>query len=420
MRQMTTSPLTRCPMNACRMLYRQAAKVTLVLLACLPGPAWAAMDFQPCLDCHQETIEKKMQQHYLHFPFTRQQCGVCHDAGAAAPAPQGNPAEAELKKNPDPALVERRNIRWLEESTMPDTSHWFLVPGEKAEKSLIVEVRENGKVTSRQEIDLPPLSGLPLLKNNGRPPVISDVQVQEVRRGVFLSTTIGWRTDTLTRAMVRYGVKEMAQTSPPLNRIGLQHQVILYNLKPDRTYRFSVVANDLFGRNQAALSQTFSTTQPLLPLPPAAAPPQPAAMKDVGLSSRFQRIDDDYLVELKVVRPSTLAIGVRKNTRDPKPGGKNTRAAGATTALHEGFNLNSRFVTSFQVCAKCHKKNIATSHPVNVFPKRGMVIPPEYPTLPDGRITCMTCHEHHASNNPYRLIKAEPRDLCRGCHRDIR
>ncbi|MBW2186551.1 MAG: cytochrome c3 family protein, partial [Deltaproteobacteria bacterium] len=46
----------------------------------------------------------------------------------------------------------------------------------------------------------------------------------------------------------------------------------------------------------------------------------------------------------------------------------------------------------------------------------GMIIPPEYPLLENGRMTCMTCHQPHSSNNEARLLKEGKKELCTGCH----
>jgi predicted CXXCH cytochrome family protein len=60
----------------------------------------------------------------------------------------------------------------------------------------------------------------------------------------------------------------------------------------------------------------------------------------------------------------------------------------------------------------------SSSHPVNILPKPGMVIPPEYPLLADGRISCMSCHVYHGGNFEHRLVKPDKQSLCKGCHSD--
>lgn len=81
-------------------------------------------------------------------------------------------------------------------------------------------------------------------------------------------------------------------------------------------------------------------------------------------------------------------------------------------------NLQNKEFTSLTTCSNCHPEGMgASSHPVNILPPKGMSIPPEYPTLADGRISCMTCHKRHASNIQFRLVKARDKEFCVGCHR---
>ncbi|MCB2183790.1 MAG: cytochrome c3 family protein [Desulfobulbaceae bacterium] len=80
-------------------------------------------------------------------------------------------------------------------------------------------------------------------------------------------------------------------------------------------------------------------------------------------------------------------------------------------------NLEGKEFTSLTICSTCHPESVGTaSHPVNFIPAKKTSIPGEYPTLPDGRITCITCHKPHASNHEYRLIKPRDHGFCVGCH----
>ncbi len=75
--------------------------------------------------------------------------------------------------------------------------------------------------------------------------------------------------------------------------------------------------------------------------------------------------------------------------------------------------------TNISICKDCHQEIRETySHPVNVLPPADMEIPQEYELMPDGRISCMSCHSAHGSAFRYRLVKSGKADLCRGCHRN--
>lgn len=373
-----------------------------------------ARDFQDCKRCHQVILDQMFRVN-LHLPFLQRRCGKCHSAKVVADAQQKKKSK-KLKGRPG-RLEDRRKIHWLGESLMADTRHGFVLPGENAGDILTIEVQGNDGEFSREILNVPPLADLPEVEDNGKPPAISNVQVLEVLRGVFLSATIGWQTDTLTDARVIYGEKDLQQTTQLTSRLGQRHEVHLSNLKPDRTYRFSVISKDLFGREQASDPLSFSTSRPLeAPLPVTAGSLQ--ARWDVpGLTTRFERIGSDFLLELALEQPSSVYVGTREGASRQSSLNGSSGAMENPDRFHEG--LSSRQVSSMEACRGCHKGQSTATHPVNVYPKPGMIIPPEYPTLADGRITCRSCHESHSSDYKYLTIKKGKRELCVGCHKDM-
>jgi predicted CXXCH cytochrome family protein len=374
------------------------------LILCLPVQS---ADFTFCHSCHKEVLEDVFRT-YLHVPFMQQRCGECH-------IPKNLPDSAEMD---DPAsLKDRRKIIWLGESVMADVNHGFVLPDAKVGSALVVEVLGNGGAYSRQEVAVPTLTQLAEVKDSGKPPVLSGVRVLEVERGVFLSATIGWQTDTLTDALVRYGNKDLSQTAQLGNRLGRRHEVVLNNLKPDQTYRFSVVSTDLFGRSQTSEPLTFSTSRPLVAELPAQPGTPPESSEEAGVASHFRRLGTSYLFELTLDQPASVFVGTGEVVlKQPLPN-RSDGPTGGDDRHHEG--LSSKRVVALEACRSCHKNQSTATHPVNVYPKPGMIIPPEYPTLPDGRITCRSCHDSHSSENEFLTIKRDKRELCVGCHRDM-
>jgi len=371
------------------------------------SPPAQAYDFQICKDCHIEVLDEVFRT-YQHLPFIQQRCGECHVAKESATSP--------AKERPI-VRANRRKIDWLGESVMADVKHGFVLPEKKAEGALVVEIQGSDGAMSRQEIPVPLLADLVEAADSGQPPVISDVRVLRVERGVFLSATIGWQTDVLANAQVRYGNDELSQTAEPGNRFGRWHEVILSNLKPDRTYRFSVVSRDLFGRSQTSEPLNFATFSPST-APRPASPVIPRENNPaVAVTSNFQRVGGDFLLELTLEEPAAVFIGAKEEDPKQNPSGEGTGVPGGNIKQHAG--LSSRKVASMDACRSCHKNQATATHPVNVYPKPEMIIPPEYPTLPDGRITCSSCHENHGSEYEYLSIKESKRDLCVGCHQDM-
>jgi predicted CXXCH cytochrome family protein len=381
--------------------------VFLVLASVLSPASIQAKDFQICNDCHEETLLGDSARFYLHSPFVEQQCGECHTA-AESTVPGAKAGSARLK--------DHQHVNWLGDSTMVDTSHAFLLPADQVGAALIVDLQETDGSFSRRQLAVPPLDDLVEVEDSGNPPTISEVQVLKVERGVFLSVTIGWRTDTLTKAMVHYFTPDLSLTSKPDNRFGRHHEVPLYGLQPDQTYHFSVFSTDLFGRSQSSETLEFSTVNPSI------APLQITAVNssqggtNTGLTNSFQRLGANYLLELTLTQPAAVYVGSKGTSQE--------HLATATTSTIEKVDeqhagLSSKAVISMGACGSCHADQSTVSHPVNVYPKPGMTIPPEYPTLSDGRITCSSCHAPHGSDNFYLARKSGKRELCVGCHLDM-
>jgi predicted CXXCH cytochrome family protein len=364
--------------------------VTLVLLLTGILPVSAdTYDFQDCEGCHDSVLKKDVSRKYLHGPFKEKECGQCH--AAAIP-------ETEAAINPE----KQGKIIWLGETAMPDTHHGFLLPGAGLGGVLVIDVEGADGNLTRQEVAIPTLVDLAEVEDSGKAPTISGLQVLQVQQGVFLSAKIGWQTDTITDALVRYGDKDLSQASKPGMRLGRQHQVVLNKLQADRIYQFAAVSRDLFGRSQVSDPLTFSTSKPL----PAMKPVNPGYRSQnslkAGVVSQFHRLGTDYLLELTLETPSLVFIGSREKARE---------VDSSDNEFHEG--LSSKLVTSIKACLTCHDAHL---HPINVSPnKPGVKIPPEFPTLSGGRITCTSCHSPHSSDYYFHLRKPIE-ELCSGCH----
>lgn len=383
----------------------------MVTLSFFPPAAMADPDFKQCRRCHGATLEADTYRLYQHPVFTRGRCMDCHlPAGLKETLP---PAQERATIAP-----ESETIHWLGDSLLAATGHWFLMAGEDLRSTLVIETRGNRNFSRRWEQPVPPLAGVGGLEDSGRPPVISDLQVLEIRRGLFLSATIGWQTDNIAGAQVRYGVGAMNRTSPAHNRLGRRHRVVLNDLQPDQTYLYAAVSRDLFGREQVSETLTFTTTRPrITPLPSSSL----SSTTNDGATAEpevdFQQHGDNYLLQLTFQQPAMVAVG----TSGPARLEEDHAAAGQEVPEEDHTMLNSQAGTTITACIQCHQGRLGiATHPVNVYPPPGMLIPPAYPTLADGRITCISCHQRHGSNNSYLLVKPGQRELCIGCHQNMR
>ena len=274
--------------------------IALVLL--LPSPSAHGYDFQGCTNCHQKSLDWDSVRTYLHSPFARYRCADCH-------APKLPTKQVKTDSNKLPvARKGKKKIIWLGQATMVATDHWFVLPGNKVGDTLVIEAQGPDGKFSRKEVSVPGLADLPEAADRGHAPTLSKIQVLQVQRGVFLSATIGWQTDTITDALIHYGEidGQLSQSTSPSQRFGRWHEVVLYQLQPDKTYNFQAVSKDLFGRSRGSEILTFSTSRPLNQSLPSSGPQETG---EIGVSSQFERLGKDYLLDLALAQPAAVSVG---------------------------------------------------------------------------------------------------------------
>ncbi len=375
--------------------------ISVVFLA-MSAPLFAA-DFRTCEDCHFERLEADRGRYYQHQAFATNDCASCHVSAPETSTPD--------QPTFSPAAAQRQRISWMTDSVLPDTSHYFLLPTEGLRETLVVSLRDHQGQMHREDIPLPPLEQLAAAQDDGRTPQLANVRVVEVKRGVFLSVSIAWQTDVLATAEVRYGIAELSRRNDSAGRMGFEHQLILNRLEPNKSYRYQVISRDLSGREAVSEVLTFSTAREIARRqdnPPAiggsSAPTVMVAMRRRG---------DDYLLEVQLDQPRVVCIGTKGGPLE-RPGEADDAMNRSRKRPHAG--LSNEAWSSMESCRQCHEKNVAASHPVNVLPPPGMIIPPEYPTLADGRMTCASCHAIHGSDQEYMTRQRSKRELCVGCH----
>lgn len=358
---------------------------------------------EKCLDCHDGVWQEGLAQGYIHQPFLDKQCQACH---------VNSPAN---KKQQQQNSQERKQVKWVGRHFKPDKTHWFKFAAPENHGTLFIEAgADRGKIL-QHKLPLPPLGDLPRYDDDHTAPMIHNVKVAEVNKGLFLSATISWQTDEIASSMVNYGVKNLNMSSPLGNSFTTNHQVTLTGLKSKTTYQFKVVSDDLFG-NQA-ISDIFTlATDKTFPLSTEEPLPPAASLGKIDIDTEIFQSNDQYLVKITTNQPVKMALGSMPTTLQKAIYVKDSDSP--QEVKHVITNGGTRL--NISICYSCHRQyQEGMSHPVNVYPKRGIVIPPEYPTLPDGRMTCMSCHTRHASNMRNRLIKSSKRALCVGCHQDM-
>lgn len=366
----------------------------IILCQATPGFSQAENDNDSCYECHKKMYTSEGYKPYIHLPYMKKDCLLCHQ-----PVEGGKGAAAA-------GVVFPEDLQWLGEGSADIGTHVFMVPVSEMNDTLFVEARHDGEIISRFKFFVPYLSSLRDEKTSGSPPVISDVKVLEIKRELFISATIGWKTDTYSSSVVRYGTRGLDYKSEPVSSFTKEHRITLPALKAKTNYFFSVFSRDLNGNEQESEQFSFSTADLIA---------SNTSQNSTGVSADSLEVneafnsygDDTYIIKLTANQPVILKIGSLPGPRKAARGG---------TSL-EHTPVIDQVATAMGRCNRCHGNyKDVSSHPVNVRPKPGRIIPPEYPTLRNGKITCMSCHSKHASIFEFRLIKPSKQELCIGCH----
>ncbi|MGV1100002.1 cytochrome c3 family protein [Thiovibrio sp. JS02] len=379
-----------------------AVVVALVSLLAISGSGKAVGGTSPsqCCLCHQGVCEDVASKRYVHAPVLEQQCAVCHIADS-----HGGKQKRE-KGN-------QEKVRWLAKDFQADTVHWFNLPAELEGREIVVRADAGGREVLRAELNMPALAATAELPVPAGPPQITALRVLEVRQGVFLTARIAWKTDRIADSAAYYGEKDLNGRSPVETRLATDHEVVLSGLLPGRNYKFTAVSQDVFGNRAVSPEMTFSTRS----LFSSPAAPQNAVSGKNQVSADYFRKGNQFLVQIRSQAPVAMMVGVAGGGSFA---GQRGESAGGAGLPPEHLPLTDFHYLTVTTCYSCHPQAKGVlSHPVDVLPKRGMRIGREYRIQEDGRISCMSCHVPHASDNEYRLVKGSKKQLCVGCHNNM-
>ncbi|MFH1020567.1 MAG: cytochrome c3 family protein [Pseudomonadota bacterium] len=356
---------------------------------------------EQCCVCHRKVCDATADKRYVHAPVRDKQCAVCHIV-------QSGTDRISIAKDGE------NQVQWLAGNfPRQDTEYWFSIPSALAGKKLIVQAEGLGGKMLRTEVQVPNLSEAEQLVVVSRPPEISELRVEEVKQGVFLTARITWKTERVTDSTVLYGENDSARKSIVYPWLTKHHEVLLTDLLPRRTYSFVAASQDIFGNKTVSSPLTISTH---------AFFSRPGVEKvktkeRVTVSGKYFRADTRFFVKFAANQPISMKIGTVDGltVSTKESGGRTGRIPPEHLPLTDSHFLNT------VVCYSCHPQTKEVlSHPVDVHPKRGMVIDSrEFKILGDGRLTCMTCHVPHASDTEARIVRSDKKKLCLGCHKNF-
>ena len=357
---------------------------------------------EQCCMCHRKVCEDTADQRYVHAPVREKQCALCHIA------PSGTERIKSAKEG-------QRQVQWLAgNSSRQDREYWFSIPPALAGKKLILQAEGLDKKILRTEAQLPNFSEAEQLIAVSRPPEISELRVEEVKQGVLLTARVAWKTERIADSTVIYGEGEPARKSIADPQLSKAHEVLLTDLQPRKTYSFVAVSQDIFGNKAVSPAMTLST-HTFFSRPGV----EKVKMSEkVTVSGKYFRADNRFFARFVANQPVSMRVGtldglIHVSTKESV--GQSGRLPPEHLPLADPHFLNTG------VCYTCHPQTKGVlSHPVDVSPKRGMLIDSrEYKLLGDGRLTCMSCHVPHASDNEYRMVRSDKKKLCLGCHKNF-
>lgn len=365
---------------------------------CLPPPTTDAQ----CLECHQSKVDQELTKQHVHQPFREKKCILCHLGD-------------DLSKPEKTAYKSDRKIVWLAESPLPSSEHWFPLPKDQIADDLRLDIKVPGRGVYRGVIELLKLTGLPEMAQDRTPPLLTDVKIASIEKGLLLSATISWRTDELADTRISYG-NDKLDTTRYIAEMSRSHQITIAPLKNETEYKFQAESADYLGNVAQAEIATFSTN--------AAA--KPAEQELAGRGSRgepawdYEIFQDStagmLILKITTTAPTKVAVGIPMEM-PPEIGADLASDSKRKPCRHQ---LNTALKTTITICQPCHEAYFkgSTLHPLQVGPKAGMVFPPELFLLANGGINCVTCHAAHSSIHSKLLVKSGKEELCRSCHAD--
>ncbi len=372
----------------------------IILALCWIIPAQATTGDQ-CLECHQDVYDQAMKKDNVHPWFIEKKCGLCHFN-------KGKKVLSGFGSNSVSANGSRKKIKVIIKDTRQTKEHWFVLPSKVADGTVLVNVDQPNKVSLWQNVSMPPLDSLDAIENDKTGPKISGVRIISIQRGLFISATVEWETDKFADGMVVYSLPQKTYRSSLDSQLSKQHRLTIIGLKANNEYTFSVMSKDIFGNKTASATFTFNTRKAVVStIVPKSFEPLTKEVKQ-NLEIKYFKVGAGYLLKVASQQPSLMFIGL-VNTADEE--GEVKAAYHAELCDPEDLHIKQ--------CLNCHDKMQANSHPINIYARPDMVIPSEYPTLADGRISCTTCHKGHGSSNLYLTLKDHNRDLCTGCHKEM-
>lgn len=233
--------------------------------------------------------------------------------------------------------------------------------------------------------------------DDGTGPVMTEPQVTKVVNTGFIAVTLEWKTDEYATSVARYGPSDSyGQAVYKRGNLIRDHKVVIAGLSVNSEYHYQITVIDVFGNKTVSKDYVIDTGEAVaVDVPQDEAEPAPV-VESVGF---FKTGDGRLYMETTANKDVRFDAVVEEDM----------------LLGDHGYGFLTARQSMIKVCVGCHEQNV--SHPVDVKGDGRKIITPEnLPTIEDGVLTCVTCHDPHGGNKKYFAWFDFKRDICIKCH----
>ena len=366
----------------------------------------AMADSDQCLKCHQDLLDSSADKMVIHRPFSQNRCALCHSTTDEVTTEEISSKEEWISETDA-----RDKIEWLAESFAENILQVALLPGDICNSDLIIKLWYQNRDKQQRIIHCPGNTTISTDLSPKHRPAVSLFRRYNYNDKLFTRATLSWTTNVPCHCKLLYRSDNHEYMDHEDDFYTDVHRLEIRNFNPENT-QVSVECDDTFQQH----TQVQFTPITMLPLE-AEIPEESPSQEIAEFTTKFRRIGDAIEVTILTTQPAAIALGRNEVETLPVPQPSINATTLPVATEHPPLTRGKQLNTT--VCFRCHKETVeVASHPINVLAPPGMIIPPEYPLLSDGRMTCMTCHARHSSNNEARLLKEGKKELCIGCHKN--
>jgi len=341
----------------------------------------AARGDETCLKCHEKTYKTISSYEYQHS-VVLDRCPVCHIN----------------------SVNEDKTVASLDFKAFQ--REWLIPVNQLSEDTnFLAEVSatdSGGRISDTEVIEIVPDT---LLEHEGQHTSLTltkfeRLTVDEIEKRAFVLVRISWDTDAFAISEIEYGLKgEGAEIIKVTDMYSKTHEIVIDDLKHKSIYYFRAVSRDIYGNTLRSEEFTIDTSKEFSP--PNGIMPDNLVRPHISQLQMFRRHKGKGVyLKVDVNKPVKLSVTIKE--------------VPPSEEKHGPGLLPERF-SKIDVCYKCHSYN--ASHPVGVKAESPKIRTPQgLPTIEDGIITCITCHEPHGGDRAYYSRFDSNKDLCMRCH----